>query len=85
MAIFLSQLLTMIDACYTSSGDDPNKPCKFPFSHNGKWHRKCTLQNDNNYWCPTEVSNSSTLPSRHGYCDLNCPRENGRLRTNVQR
>ena len=75
MAVYM----TPIGACNTESGPDPNKPCKFPFTYKGVSHRKCTLQNDTNYWCATETSNTNDLPSKRGYCDMNCPRENGAL------
>ena len=67
----------MIAECKTTSGPDPNKPCKFPFEYQGELHHKCTLQNDTNYWCATDTSNSSNIDARHGYCELKCPRENG--------
>ena len=67
----------MLGACTTVSGVDPNKPCVFPFAYENELHHECTLKGDNKFWCMTEESNSSQVPSKHGYCDLNCPLENG--------
>ena len=69
----------MVGPCNTISGPDPNKPCKFPFTYQGELHRECILQNDTNFWCATDTSNASTANLQYGYCDINCPRENGNI------
>ena len=70
----------MTGPCTTASGPDPNKPCQFPFTYQGEWHLECTLQNDTNFWCATETTDSSNTTLKHGYCEMSCPRENGSIK-----
>ena len=74
----LLQPYKMTGLCNTVSGPDPNKPCQFPFTYQGESHLECTLQNDINFWCATETTDSGNTTLKYGYCEMNCPRENGK-------
>ena len=70
------------DACYTISGPDANKPCIFPFRHDGVTHNTCTLAStsDNKPWCSTLVDDSGNHvkgQGNFGDCGPECPTENG--------
>jgi len=53
-------------------GEQPVKPCVFPFIHKGKEYNECTSDNDldGKKWCSTDVdSNGNHKKNQWGYCD----------------
>ena len=63
--------------CMTKSrGNNPSKPCKFPFKlNNGNVHDSCTTDQDTEgkLWCSTKVdSNGDHVRGHWGHCGENC-------------
>ena len=67
-------------SCTTTTGDDPNKPCVFPFKFKDETYNYCTTTSndpdDTKAWCSTKVDEFG----RHvggqgnwGYCEPKCP------------
>ena len=42
--------------CLTTSGAAPNKPCIFPFIHEGVEYNECTSYEHGEHWCSTKVN-----------------------------
>ena len=63
--------------CETESTDYLGPPCIFPFEYKGKTYYECIQKifgnNDNNYWCPTELDFNNNQPYNWGRCGPNCP------------
>ena len=60
----------------TTGGDDPGKPCHFPFklTKNSSWLHSCVYDKDVRgldwVWCPTQVdADGVVLPGKTGDCD----------------
>ena len=50
--------------------------CKFPFIYEGNTYNACTKENNEYFWCATQVNNETDHMLKHGWgiCDLtNCP------------
>ena len=67
-------------ACTTTSGDDPDKPCIFPFKFRGITHNNCTLIGNEpgkvSAWCSTKVDDSGKHvgggKGNWGVCEPKC-------------
>ena len=57
--------------CKTASGYDPNKPCVFPFTHEGYTYNACTTDYHTTAWCATMVYENGTLMN-WGNCEAKC-------------
>ena len=73
-------LILLAGKCITNAGNEPNKPCIFPwyYSHDTvpKLHTACADPNGSGYnWCPTEVVDGTYISgSGHwGKCDVDLP------------
>ena len=57
-------------------GEDPGKPCIFPFSYKGIEYTECTtIDNDRKHWCATKVdTNGSYIDGKWGNCNSICPK-----------
>ena len=67
----------------TASGDDPNKPCIFPFNIHGGTQYGCLIDNpDEPAWCSTKTDgdgNHIGFQGNWGYCDVSkCPMPDGK-------
>lgn len=50
------------------------KDCVFPYIYRGVVFTSCTIWNDNQYWCPTEVDPlGNYITEKWGYCSADCP------------
>ena len=56
-------------------GDDPGKPCVFPFTYKELTYTECTtFENNGTHWCSTEVDASgSYIDGKWGNCNERCP------------
>ena len=67
------------ETCMTTSdyskGATPNKPCIFPFKHNGQIHNECIDVDDKKLTniCATEIDSRSGAIKAYGNCNCNCP------------
>ena len=62
--------------CKTIEGNDPGKPCVFPFIHKGTTYTTCTKSGKNSCkpWCSTKVDESGThMEDNWGVCNRGCP------------
>jgi len=62
--------------CLTTSGAAPNKPCIFPFIHEGVEYNECTSYEHGEHWCSTKVNETGhhcTGNYYWGNCGQNCP------------
>jgi hypothetical protein len=62
--------------CLTDGGEDPGKPCVFPFEFGGKSFDQCTWQRagDDKAWCSTQVDSHGVLIiGKWGHCGAQCP------------
>ena len=64
--------------CMTVSGNNPNKPCIFPFTYKGKTYDTCILWekggDQRGVWCPTLVDEQGNyVEGNWGYCGTKCP------------
>ena len=64
--------------CTTVGGPDPNKPCVFPFKHNGTTFITCALSpnDDRPHWCSTHVDEAGEHiagKGNWGHCGSDCP------------
>ena len=66
-------------ACSTTSGEDPNKPCVFPFIFKGITYNWCTKDGnesgDTEAWCATKVDGSGEYErgtTNWGFCEPKC-------------
>ena len=71
----------------TGSGGDWDGPCVFPFSYENDNEQLtqfngCTTEDadDGTLWCATAVDSNGMVDS-YGYCDSNCPIDNGSITT----
>ena len=50
-------LIWIFTVCKTVSGPQVNKPCQFPFTHDGRTYNKCPVDPDDSskFWCSTKV------------------------------
>ena len=62
------------DGCKTIGGHEPDKPCIFPFDHNGVKYQGCaSIENNGKYWCPTAADeNDARVSGKWGNCNSNC-------------
>eukprot|EP00091_Calanus_sinicus_P024628 TRINITY_DN894_c0_g1_i12.p2 TRINITY_DN894_c0_g1~~TRINITY_DN894_c0_g1_i12.p2 ORF type:complete len:128 (-),score=32.93 TRINITY_DN894_c0_g1_i12:76-459(-) len=68
-------------SCVTIGGPTPNKPCIFPFSHNGKTYQGCTPwtyggANQGTPWCSTKTNGQGAHVNgfgNYGFCGQDCP------------
>ncbi|KAL1507623.1 hypothetical protein AB1Y20_007242 [Prymnesium parvum] len=67
--------------CITTSGQDPLRPCVFPFRYRGEEFTSCSMDDAINglAWCPTQVDDIGEFFefSKWGACGPGCPREEG--------
>ena len=71
--------------CKTIEGNDPDKPCVFPFIHKGKTYTTCTKSGRNSCkpWCSTKVDESGIhIEENWGFCNSGCP--GGQIGTMVE-
>ena len=56
-------------------GDDPGKPCVYPFTYKEITYTECTtFENNNTHWCSTEVDASGNyIDGKWGNCNAKCP------------
>ena len=56
-------------------GDDPGKPCVYPFTYKERTYTECTtFENNNTHWCSTEVDASGNyIDGKWGNCNAKCP------------
>ena len=66
------------EACYTIDGNEPNKPCVFPFILRGKYLTTCISgHRRQRQWCSTEVDEYDFhVPGQWGYCSEHCCLQN---------
>merc|ERR1719348_2792188 len=60
--------------CITVGGDDPLKPCLFPFIENGTFFHFCTDKGSYpGVWCATERDEKNmTIDGKKGICNTDC-------------
>ena len=61
--------------CKTIAGQDPYKPCVFPFIYEDVSYDECTRANFDQLWCATEVDSDGEW-TKWGNCDMapdTCP------------
>ena len=71
---------TLLPTCTTTGGPSPNKPCIFPFRHNGVTYSCCTTDTLGQPWCSTSThANGSHISGqgRYGLCPSTCPGAEG--------
>ena len=57
------------DECKTEDGG----LCKFPFYYKGEYKDGCTMEDSEQYWCPTKISSDSSDEWKEwGYCTSSC-------------
>lgn len=62
-----------LSTCTTIGGPSPNKPCIFPFRHNGVTYSSCTTVTIGQSWCSTATrSDGSHISGRYGLCPSTC-------------
>jgi len=60
--------------CITTGGPTPNRPCVFPFKHNGRTYSMCTDVAFNKFWCSTATNLDGThIIGQYGLCSSSCP------------
>jgi len=62
--------------CLTTTGAAPNKPCIFPFIHEGVEYNECISYEHGEHWCSTKVNETGHhLTGNYfwGNCGQNCP------------
>jgi len=67
-------------SCTTRAGPSPNRPCIFPFRHNGKTYSGCTTDTLGQPWCSTATyTNGSHISGqgKYGLCPSTCPGAEG--------
>ena len=66
------------EACYTIGGNEPNKPCVFPFILRGENLTTCISgHRRERQWCSTKVDeNGVHIPGQWGYCSDHCCLQN---------
>ena len=71
--------------CRTEHHPYLGSPCIFPFEYKEKTYYECIPKifgnNDNNYWCPTELD-FNDQPYNWGRCGENCPSSKIRIGEN---
>merc|ERR1719295_1113694 len=49
-----------VSSCITKGGPTPNRPCVFPFKHNGRTYSTCTNVSIGKFWCSTATKSDGT-------------------------
>ena len=60
------------EPCVTVSGEDPSKPCVFPFVQEGVTYNECAWYGGYAAWCSTR-NNANNVTLRRGNCAATCP------------
>jgi len=63
-----------VSSCITKGGPTPNRPCVFPFKHNGRTYSTCTNVSIGKFWCSTATKSDGThIVGQYGLCPSTCP------------
>jgi len=70
----ISDRLFLDHSCVANRGTSiVNKPCQFPFTHQGVTYDGCTTVGDKFPWCATETDTNGRMKiDEWGYCGKEC-------------